>query len=283
MGSCDTGYNCVYNSTISWKSATMPLPKIYRPKEVFARLFGTGKETAVIAKRNKSILDFVLAESHRLEGAVESADKHKLDEYFTSIRDIELRMERVEKMPPPPRPDMNVPDDIPANFGEYMQIMADLIVLAFQTDTTRIITHVVANEVSNRTYPEIGVRDGHHETSHHGNRPDRIANLRKINTYHIQQLAYLLKKLKTIKEGEATLLDNSMVIYGSGNADGDRHDHDNLPTLVCGKGAGTITTGRHIHMEKETPINNLWLSLLDRMDCRIDTFGDATGHLKELA
>jgi hypothetical protein len=282
-GSCDTGYSCVYNSTISWRSATTPLPKIFRPREVFNRLFGDSAISPEMERRKKSILDFVLGESHRLENRVGKNDRRKLDEYFTSIRDIELRMERASKMPPPVKPDYAVPTDIPEDFGEYMQIMADLIVLALQTDTTRVITYVVANEVSNRTYPEIGVRDGHHETSHHGNRPDRLANLRKINTYHIQQLAYMLKKMKAIKEGDGTLLDHSMVVYGSGNADGDRHDHDNLPTLVAGRGCGTIATGRHIHYERETPINNLWLSLLDRMDSPVETFGDGTGRLAELA
>ena len=282
-GSCDTGYSCVYNSTISWRSATAPLPKIFRPQEVFNRLFGDGAVSPAQESRKKSILDFVIEESHRLEKRVGTNDRRKLDEYFGSIRDLELRMERAAKMPPAAKPEYQVPGDIPENFAEYMQIMSDLIVLALQTDTTRVISYVVANEVSNRTYPEIGVRDGHHETSHHGNRPDRLADLRKINTYHVTQLAYLLRRLKSIKEGDGTLLDHSMIVYGSGNADGDRHDHANLPTLVCGRGCGTIATGRHIHLGQETPINNLWLSLLDRMDSSVETFGDATGRLTELA
>ena len=282
-GSCDSGYSCVYNSTISWRSATTPLPKIFRPREVFNRLFGDGVISPEMERRKKSILDFVMDESHRMENRVGASDRRKLEEYLSSIRDIEQRMERADKMPPGAKPAYAVPADIPENFGEYMQIMADLIVLALQTDTTRVITYVVANEVSNRTYPEVGVRDGHHETSHHGNRPDRLANLRKINTYHVQQLAYLLQRMKAIKEGEGTLLDHSMVVYGSGNADGNRHDHDNLPTLVCGRGGGTIATGRHIHYAQETPINNLWLSLLDRMDSGVETFGDGTGRLAELA
>ena len=169
-GSCDTGYSCVYNSTIAWRSATTPLPKIYRPKEVFDRLFGSN--TAMSAQK-RSILDFVRGESDRLKKRVSGNDQRKLDEYYSSIRDIELRIERAAKMPAPTKPDYAVPADIPDNFGEYMQILCDLIVLAVQTDTTRVITYVVANESSNRTYPEIGIHDGHHQTSHHQNDPRR--------------------------------------------------------------------------------------------------------------
>jgi len=279
-GSCDTGYSCVYNSTISWRSATTPLPKIYRPKEIFDRLFGT---STAMSEQKKSILDFVQGETAGLKNKVSRNDQRKLDEYFQSIRDIETRIERTAKMAPVAKPDYNVPADIPDNFAEYMQVLCDLIVLAVQTDSTRVISYVVANESSNRTYPEIGIHDGHHQTSHHQNDPRKIAMLRKINTYHIQQLAYLLKKLKSTREGDGTLLDHSMIVYGCGNADGDRHNHDNLPTLICGQAGGTIATGRHIHYNKETPIANLWLSMLDRMDASVDAFGDATGRLAELS
>ena len=281
-GSCDTGYSCVYNTTLSWHSATMPMPKIYKPRDIFNRLFADGPASPAAAARKKSILDYALNESHSLSARVGTNDRRKLDEYFNAVREIEQRMDRAATMPPGKKPDYAAPDEIPQNFGEYMQILADLMVLAMQSDTTRIITCVIANESSNRTYPEIGINDGHHETSHHHNNPDKIAALVKINTYHVQQLAYLLKKLKSIKEGEGTMLDNSMIVYGSGNADGDRHDHDNLPTLLCGHGGGTIASGQHIHYAKETPINNLWVSLLDRMDSSVDNFGDSTGRLPEL-
>lgn len=279
-GSCDTGYSCVYNSTVSWRSATTPLPKIYRPREIFDRLFGS---STAMSPQKKSILDFVRGESASLKNRVSTNDQRKLDEYYQSIRDIENRIDRAAKLTPVSRPDYNVPADIPDNFAEYTQMLCDLMVLAIQTDSTRIITYVVANESSNRTYPEIGVRDGHHQTSHHQNDPKKIDLLRKINNYHVEQLAYLLRKLKSVEEGDRTLLQNSMVVYGSGNADGDRHNHDNLPTLICGQGGGTIATGRHIHYARETPIANLWLSMLDRMNSTVESFGDSTGRLTELA
>jgi len=279
-GSCDSGYSCLYNSTVSWRSATTPLPKLCSPSEIFNRLFGTNGS---VFGRQKSILDYVQGENARLRNLVSRDDQHKLDEYFDSIRDIERRIERAAKAPEGAKPDYTVPKDIPENFAEHMQILADLVALAFQTDTTRVITFVLANEGSNRLYHELGIHDGHHEISHHRNRPERIATLRKINVYHMQQFAYILQKLKNTKEGDGTLLDHSMVSLGGGNADSDRHEHWNVPTLLCGKGGGTVATGRHIHYAQETPLSNLWLSMLDRMNCSIDSLGDSSGRLSELA
>ncbi|HYE19475.1 MAG TPA: DUF1552 domain-containing protein [Tepidisphaeraceae bacterium] len=284
-GNCDSGYSCVYSSTMSWRSATTPMPKEVNPKLVFERLFGTGgdKDRAQRNARRKSILDFVRADSGDVTKRVGSSDKRKLDEYFTAIRDIELRIERADKLPEPKRPDYQVPGaGVPAEYPEHCKIMADLLVLAFQADVTRVSTFVLSNEGSNRAYPWIGVRDGHHDLSHHGNDAAKKQRIRDINKFHTTQLAYLLTKLKSIKEGDGTLLDHCMIAYGSGNSDGNRHNHDDLPILLAGGGCGTLTQGRHLKFGKETPLNNLWMAMLDRMEVKVDALGDGTGALQGL-
>lgn len=295
-GNCDSGYSCVYSSTMSWRSATTPVPKEVSPKLVFERLFGSGG-TADRAKREarrKSILDFVRQDSGELRHKLGAADKRKMDEYFSSIRDIELRIERAEKLPEPKLPDpsvanrFNIPspnqkaNGTPADYAEHIRLMADLLVLAFQADVTRVSTFVIANEGSNRPYPFINVRDGHHDCSHHANDPVKKQKIRDINTFHTTQLAYLLEKLKSIPEGDGTLLDHCMIAYGSGNSDGNAHNHDNLPILLAGGGCGTLKPGRHLRVAKETPLNNLWLSMLDRMQVNVDHVGDSTGRLTVL-
>jgi len=283
-GNCDSGYSCVYSSTMSWRSATTPLPKEVNPKLVFERLFGNGPDGDRIkrAGNRKSILDFVRADSGDLQNKLGGHDKRKLDEYFTAIRDIELRIQRAEKLPEPKRPDYALPAGMPADYPEHCKIMCDLLVLAFQADVTRVCTFVLSNEGSNRPYPFINVRDGHHDLSHHGNDAKKKERIREINKFHTTQLAYLLGKLKSIKEGDGTLLDHSMIAYGSGNSDGNAHNHDDLPILLAGRGCGTLTPGRHIKYGKETPLNNLWMSMLDRMDVKMDSLGDATGKLAGL-
>jgi len=284
-GSCDSGYSCVYSSTVSWKSATQPLPKEVNPKFVFDRLFsrhGSAERVRQEAAR-KSVLDYIREDSRGLLAKVGTGDRQKLDEYFTSIREIELRMERAEKMPAVPVPNgVTAPTEIPANLSEHLRIMCDLLVLAFQTDSTRIATFVFANEGSNLSYPNLGVNEGHHEISHHGRDPEKIRKIREINKFHVAQFAYLLKRLKSVPEGEGTLLDHCMLVYGSGNSDGDRHNHDDLPILVAGRGGGTIKTGRHVRLAGETPVANLWASLLERMDVRVPFIGDSTGQLGAL-
>ncbi len=282
-GNCDSGYSCVYSSTMSWRSATQPLPKEVNPKLVFERLFGG--TSASQAKRNatrKSILDFVKEDTQDLTLKLGPSDRRKLDEYFSSIRDIELRIERAEKLPPLPAPEGVKPTGIPASYQEHLRLMCDLIVLAFQADITRVITFVLANEGSNRPYREIGVPEGHHDLSHHGNDEKKKAKIREINKFHVSQLAYLLSRLQSIKEGDGTLLDHCMIAYGSGNSDGNAHNHDDLPILLAGAGCGTIKTGRHIKYPRETPLNNLWLSMLDRMSITMPKLGDSTGRLKGL-
>jgi hypothetical protein len=285
-GNCDSGYSCVYSSAISWRSATQPLPKEVNPKLVFERLFGAGKDSdrAKRDARRKSVLDFVSDDAGDLRTKLGASDKRKLDEYFTSVRDIEERIARAEKLPEVKLPNVTKPGGVPAKFDEHLQLMCDLLVLAFQTDVTRVCTFVLCNEGSNRPYRNLGVPEGHHDLSHHGNDPKKQAKLQQINTFHISQLARLLTKLKAIREGDGTLLDNCMIVYGSGNSDGNRHNHDDLPVLLAGRGGRTIKGGRHLRFtrHKDVPLNNLWLSLLDRMSIKVDHLGDATGHLPGL-
>lgn len=281
-GNCDSGYSCVYSSTISWRSATTPMPKMVNPRFVFDRLFSNDANSPRARARRQSILDFVREESTSLQASLGSNDRRKLDEYFTAIRDIELRIERAARLPVPERPDITLPQGVPGNFQEHLRLLADLMVLAFQTDSTRVATFVFANEGSNRNYSSIGVPEGHHDLSHHENNPAKQAKIRQINTFHTTQLAYLLGKLKDTREGDGTLLDNCMIVYGSGNSDGNRHNHDDLPIVLAGGGAGSIRKGRHIRVPRETPLNNLWLSMLDRMQAGIETLGDSTGRLQGL-
>jgi len=284
-GGCDTGYSCVYSSTMSWKSATQPLPKEINPKMVFERLFATSADGARAQQnaRRKSVLDLVHADVKDLSGKLGAIDQRKLDEYVTSVRDIETRIERAAKLPPVKTPDYPKPNGIPETYEQHVQLMSDLMVLAFQSDVTRVCTFMLANEGSNKAYPFIGISDGHHEISHHGNDAAKKEKIRQINIFHTKQLAYLLKKMKSIKEGDGTLLDHCMLAYGSGNSDGDKHNHDDLPILVAGKGCGTIKQGRHLRLPKETPLNNLWLGMLDRMKMDVKNIGDSTGSLAGLS
>ncbi|HYR59082.1 MAG TPA: DUF1552 domain-containing protein [Chthoniobacteraceae bacterium] len=281
-GNCDSGYACVYSSTLSWKSPTQPLPKEINPKLIFDRMFGAQgtAEREHRAAMRKSILDFIREDSKALTSRVGASDRQKLDEYFSSIRDVELRMERALRMPALAAPaGAKAPEGVPESQAEYLRLMCDLLVLAFQADVTRICTFVFANEASNKSYPEIGVNEGHHELSHHGHDPEKIRKVREINRLHAAQLAHLLARLKSIPEGDGTLLDHCTIAYGSGNSDGDRHNHDDLPILLAGRGGGTIKTGRHIQLAGETPVTNLWASMLDRMDVRAPFVGDSTGAL----
>ncbi|HEY7427059.1 MAG TPA: DUF1552 domain-containing protein [Gemmataceae bacterium] len=283
-GNCDSGYSCVYSSTMSWRSATQPLPKEVNPKIVFERLFASAPDAGKARRdaRRKSILDYVREDSKGLSRELSKNDVRKLDEYFTTIRDIELRIERAEKLPPIKAPDYPAPTSIPASYEEHLRLMCDLIVLAFQADVTRISTFVLANEASNKPYPFIQVPEGHHDLSHHGGDAAKQAKLRLINIFHSKQLAYLLGKLDQIQEGDGTLLDHSMIAYGSGIHDGNAHNHEDLPILLAGGGCGTLSSGRHIRYGKETPINNLWLSMLNRVEVTVEKLGDSTGTLPNL-
>jgi len=283
-GNCDSGYSCVYSSTMAWRSASQPLPKEVNPKLVFERLFGSGPDALRVERdrKRKSILDFVREDAGDLQKQLGATDQRKMDEYFSAVRDLEQRIRKADQLPPVKAPDMAKPTTIPASYEEHIRLMHDLLVLAFQADVTRVATYVVANEGSNKPYPFIGVSEGHHDLSHHENNQKKKEKIRDINRFHVKQLAYLLGKLQSIKEGDGTLLDHCAIVYGSGNSDGNRHNHDDLPILLAGKAGGTIKSGRHIVYSKETPLNNLWLSLMDRVGVKLDRFGDSTGRLAKL-
>ena len=284
-GNCDSGYSCVYSSTMAWRSATQPLPKEVNPKLVFDRLFGSGsrEERQRRDARRKSVLDLVRNDFADLNGSLGRGDQQKLDEYFSAVRDLERRIERAAHLPEPTVPEgATQPAGVPGSYEEHIRLMADLMVLAFQTDSTRVCTFVLANEGSGKPYPFIGVSEGHHDLSHHGNNAEKKEKIAKINRFHATQLAYLLDRMKSVKEGDGTLLDHCMLAYGSGNSDGNAHNHDDLPILLAGRGCGTLHPGRHTVFPKETPLNNLWLSFLNRMEISVQQLGDSTGELKSI-
>ena len=249
-GNCDSGYSCVYEHTISWRSPTSPLPNEVDPRLVFDRLFSERPNDPDRLKRNRlraSVLDAVLEDARGLNNRLGGSDRQKLDQYLSCVRELELRIARAETLPPVQPPAGAVkPQRVPADLAEHFRLMCDLMVLAFQADVTRIITCMFGREGSEQKYRMVGISEGHHELTHHRNNPEKIAKVRTINTFHIQQFAYLLGKLKSIPEGDGTLLDNCMIAYGSGNSDGNRHTHENLPILLAGKGGGSLKTGRHI-------------------------------------
>lgn len=282
-GQCDSGYSCAYSSNISWRTPSTPTAKEIVPKLAFERLFGGGaereKQRARHMKDRQSILDLVKHDADQLKKQLGKSDKRKIDEYFSSVREIEQRIERStqhEKIKPP---EMQLPDGIPSDLEEHIHLMYDLLVLAFQTDTTRIATFMVGNAGSNRTYPMVGVNSGHHELSHHRDDKKKIADIQKIDEYLTSQFAYFLNRLKSTPEGNSNLLDNSMICYGSALGDGNRHTHHDLPIILAGKGGGTIKTGYHHQLPTETPLSNLFVSMLDRAGAPVKSFGDSTGRL----
>ncbi|MDB6148720.1 MAG: hypothetical protein JWQ44_168 [Chthoniobacter sp.] len=291
-GKCDSGYSCAYSNNISWRNEATPMTREINPRLVFERLFSSelpkqaneGQKRREIYRR--SILDFVLEDAKALSGRVGGNDKQKLDQYLTAIREIELRVEHAEKMLAKTDTKVaagyEIPEAMPESYEEHAKLMCDMMVLAFQSDTTRVCTFMLANEGSNRSYRNIGVNDGHHSLSHHQGDQAKQMKIREINRFHIQQYAYVLNRLRSIPEGEGTLLDNCMIVYGSGLADGDAHQHDNLPLVMAGRGGGSILPGRHLRYSSETPMGNLLVSMLERMGTPVDSFGDSTGALRGL-
>ena len=290
-GSCDSGYSCAYQANLSWKGESTPMPPEIDPRLVFERLFGNGRreETKESRERRqryqKSILDFVLEDARQLQKNLGHNDRRKLDEYLTAVREMEVRIEQAEKfagaLPAGERP-TGIPTG-PDGFEKHIRLMFDLMTVALQTDTTRISTFMIAFDGSNRPYRNVGVSEGHHDLSHHGHDEAKKKKIAEINLFHMRQFAYFMEKLKGVREGEGTLLDNSMIVYGSGIGDGNAQNHDNLPILLAGRGGGAISPGRHIRMEKETPLTNLYMSMLDIMGARVDRVGDSTGKLPGLA
>lgn len=281
-GSCDSGYSCAYSSNVSWKSPTTPTSKEVNPRLAFERLFGKPADIEITARRNryrKSILDFVSEDANRLGNRLSGYDRRKMDEYFSSVREIEQRIDRAEHLAPAEIPDMNLPEGVPAELAEHMKLMYDIMIMAFQTDSTRVATFMVADAGSNRSYKEVGVKNGHHELSHHRNDKKKVDQIKKIDRFLFDQFGLFLDRMKQVKEGDGNLLDNSMILYGSAISDGNRHAHHDLPVLIAGKGAGTIKTGRVMDFERETPLNNLFLGMADRMGTDIKELGDSTEHI----
>lgn len=283
-GNCDSGYSCAYSSAVSWKSPTTPMAKEVNPQLVFERLFGTDGESAKErlrrAKYRKSILDLVAADATKLRKKLGQTDRRKIDEFFTCVRELEVRIEQAAKEEEQKRPGIDPPSGIPGDYQEHIRLMYDLMTVAFRTDSTRIATFMVGNAGSNRAYRMVGVNSGWHSISHHRNEKDKVRDLQKIDQYLVEQFAYFLEKLRSVKEGSRTLLDNSMIVYGSGLGDGNRHNHADLPVVLAGRGGGTIKTGRHFKMSDETPLNNLLVSMIDRVGAKVDKFGDSNGRLK---
>lgn len=288
-GNCDSGYSCAYQYNLSWRSATTPVAPEPNPRLLFERLFGAGNHGERIEslkrrqQEQRSILDFVLDEAHSLEGQLTSRDKQKLDEYLVSVREIEQRIEKAERFGSPADPDVATPEGIPAAFEDYVQIMFDMMVLAFQTDSTRVATFLLANEGSNRPFPEIGIAEGHHSLTHHMNKQDMIDKVAQIDLWYVKQFGRFLDKLEQTKDVDGrSLLHNSMILYGSGNADGNRHTHTNLPVVLAGAGGGTLTPGRFAKFGG-VPMSNLLLGLAARMGAgNIERIGDSTGRLDSI-
>lgn len=286
VGQCDNGYACVYQNNLSWSSPTTPLPSEAHPRIVFEMLFGEGGNAAerqAALRKRASLLDAFNHDISRLKRKLGPGDRAKVDQYFDTIREVERRIQRAEAdAEQNPLPDLDRPVGVPAAYADHARLMFDLQVLAFQGDVTRVITFQLARETSNRTYPEIGVPDPHHPLSHHGNDPDKIARMAKINQFHVSLFAEYLQKLKETPDGDGSLLDHSLLLYGSGIGNPNIHDHTNLPTIVAGGAAGGMKGNRHIQYEKPTPLANLHLSLLDKVGVRLDSFADSTGRLDEL-
>jgi hypothetical protein len=287
-GNCDSGYSCAYTYNLSWKSETQPLPPISDPRLLFERLFGSDvvEPPAARARRlamRKSILDDVLADSKKLQSTLGGADRRKVDEYLTSVREIEQQVIRASENGVVIDPGMEKPFGVPAEFPDYFRLMSDMMILAFKADITRISTMVVGREGSVRAYPEIGVPDGHHPLTHHQGNLEMLAKVRQINELHARLMAEFLVKLKNTKDGDSTLLDQSLIVYGSGLSDGNVHTHDQLPTLLAGRGGGFVDPGRHIIYQRETPVTNLFATMIERIGVRAEHVGDSTGRLADLS
>ncbi|HEX4810266.1 MAG TPA: DUF1552 domain-containing protein [Bryobacteraceae bacterium] len=290
-GNCDSGYSCAYVNSISWRSPTVPNPPEVNPRAVFERLFGADEDAADPRTQNRreklrmSILDLVADDTRKLQGDVGPTDRRKLDEYFTSIREVERQIEIAEKQTRQHTmavPNFGRPDGIPAEFDVHARLMFDLLTVALQSDTTRIATFLMAHEGSSRAYPEIGIPEGHHGLSHHRGDPELIAKVAKINRFHMEQLAYFTAKLKSIPEHDGTLLDRTMIVYGSGISDGNRHNHDDLPVVMTG-GSELLQTGRHVRYAQSVPVTNLFLSMLDVAGVPTEKLGDSQGQLNYLS
>jgi hypothetical protein len=287
-GNCDNGYSCAYAYNLAWKTEHQPLPPISDPRGLFERLFGTGvPESAENRARRlamrRSILDIVTGDTKRLEATLGRVDRRKIDEYLTSVREVEQQVERSEKEGVVIDPGMEKPYGVPPEFDDYFRLMTDLMVIAFRADLTRIATLMIGREGSTRSYREIGIPDGHHPLTHHQGNHDMLEKVCQINCYHVKLFSEFLTKLKNTQEGDSNLLDQSMIVYGSGISDGNVHTHDELPTILAGRGGKWLNPGRHVIYQRETPVANLFATMIERMGVRAEHVGDSTGTLAGLS
>ncbi|MBL8231665.1 MAG: DUF1552 domain-containing protein [Bryobacterales bacterium] len=289
VGSCDSGYSCAYSNNLAWRTENSPLPPEINPRLVFERLFGSGDEVedatarARRLKYEKSILDSVAAETGSLKTTLGPTDQRKLDEYLHSVREIEKRIAANERDHQDVAPPFSKPAGAPLDYSEHCRLMYDLMTVAMQMDATRVITLMMGREGSSRAYREIGISDAHHPLTHHRNDETMVNKVKQINRYHVEQFAYFIQKLRNTPDGDGSLLDHSMIVYGSGLADGNRHTHHDLPVLLMGGGNGTLKPGRHVRYANDTPMNNLFVAMLDRMGVEVESLGDSKGKLGYLS
>ena len=286
VGQCDNGYACVYQNNLSWASPTTPLPAEAHPRVAFERLFGDGgtaSDRRIELRKNASLLDWVSGDIARLQKKLGAGDRNKVSQYLESVREVERRIQKAEAATADSHlPDLDRPVGVPGAYADHARLMFDLQVLALQGDVTRVITFQLARETSTRTYPEIGVPEAHHPTTHHGGDVEKMMKVAKINAFHVSLFAYYLEKLKATPDGNGSLLDHSLILYGSGMGNPDKHDHVNLPILVAGGSGGQMKGGRHIKYAEPTPLANLHLTLLNKVGVRLDSFADSKGQIKEL-
>ena len=287
LGTCDPGYTCAYTATMTWRTPTTPLPMENDARAVFERLFGASDSTDPKARaaqvfKDRSILDSISSDAVRLQRRLGARDRAKMDQYLEGVRDVERRIQKAEGQSAVSVV-VEQPAGSPATFDEHAKLMFDLAAMAWQADLTRVFTFMMAREFTSRTYPESGVAEPFHATSHHQRDPERIAKLSKINRYHVQTLAHLLERLRSTPDGDGSLLDHSTILYGGGLSDGDKHNHVNLPIAILGGGAGRLKGGRHVRLPQDTPLANVHLTLLDNMGIHVDRFGDSTGRIEELS
>jgi Protein of unknown function (DUF1552) len=288
-GACDAGYSCAYQFNLSWSGPSTPMTPEVNPRLLFERLFGTGgpgERAANLQRRQmeqKSVLDFVLNDARAMQRRLDSRDNEKLDQYLTGLRDIELRIAKAEQFGTPADPGLATPGGVPNDYGEHIQLMGDLLILAFQSDLTRVASFMLAHDGSNRSFGDIGISEGHHDISHHQNKPELMEKVAQIDQWYAKQFSQFLKKMDAVKDSDGqSLLHNSMIAYGGGNADPNRHNHDNLPFVLAGHGGGTLSPGRYVKHDS-TPSMNMMLSLADRMGLAgLERFGDSTGRLSNV-
>ena len=287
-GNCDSGYCCAYQFNLSWASPTMPLAPEVNPRALFEQLFGSGspaeRQNSYLSRQQsrRSILDFISADTRQLSSRLGTKDRHKLDEYLSSVRTVEKQIESAEQFPLPPT-ELEPPQGIPQDYQDHLRLMFDLLALSFQTDSTRLATFLMAHEGSNRNFPNLGISEGHHDLSHHQGKPDNLKKIARIDYFYVQQFTYFLHKLDAMKEVDgSSVLDNSMIVYGCAISDGNSHSHNDLPIVLAGGGGGTLNPGRHVELGETVPMTNLFVSMLDRLGVEAEQVGDSTGRVSDI-